>query len=52
VWLEVNHTETLLDHMDWEGEIREMKCLLTLVKGMDLSSPTHRLRSLSEYCTP
>jgi len=52
VWLEMNHTETLLDHMDWEGEIREVKCLVTLVKGMDLSSPTHHLCRLSEDCTP
>jgi hypothetical protein len=26
----------MLDHMDWEGEIREVKCLLTSVKEMDL----------------
>jgi hypothetical protein len=28
--------ETLLDHMDWEGEIREFKCSLTSVKEMSL----------------
>ena len=52
MWFEMNHTETLLDHMDLEGEVREVKCLSTLVKGMDLSSPTHCLRRLSEDCTP
>jgi hypothetical protein len=31
-WLEVHHTETLLDHMDWEGEITEVKCSSTFVK--------------------
>jgi hypothetical protein len=31
--------------VDWEGEIREVKCLVTLVKGMDLSSPTTNLES-------
>jgi len=29
VWLEINHTETFLDHMDWKGEVTEVKCLLT-----------------------
>jgi hypothetical protein len=36
VWLETNHTETLLDHLDLEGEIREVRCLLTFVKQMDV----------------
>jgi hypothetical protein len=31
VWLEI---KTLLDHMDWEGGIRDVKCLLTSVKEM------------------
>jgi hypothetical protein len=35
---EINHIRTLLDHMDWEEEIREVKCLLTFVKEMDLLS--------------
>jgi diphthamide synthase (EF-2-diphthine--ammonia ligase) len=26
VWLEIKHITTLLDHMDWEGGIREVKC--------------------------
>jgi hypothetical protein len=26
----------ILDYMDWEGGIREVKCLLTSVKEMDL----------------
>jgi hypothetical protein len=38
--------------MDWEGVIREVKYSLTFVKGMNLSSPTHVLRSLREDCTP
>lgn len=33
--LEINHTETLLDHMDSEGEIREVLCSLTFVEEMD-----------------
>jgi hypothetical protein len=23
MWLEMNHTETFLDHMDWKGEVRD-----------------------------
>ena len=42
----------LLDHMDEEGEIREGTCSLVSVKGKDLSSPTHGIRSLREDCTP
>jgi len=38
--------------MGWEGEITEVKCSSTFMKGMDLSSPTHALRSLKEDCTP
>ena len=52
MWLLINHTEKLLDHMGWEGEITEVKCSSTFMKGMDLSSPTHALRSLKEDCTP
>jgi len=44
--------ETLLDHLDYEGEIREGTCSLASVKGKDLSSPTHGLRSLREDSTP
>lgn len=40
VWLETNNTETLLDYMDCEEEIREVKYLSNFVKGMDLP-PTH-----------
>jgi hypothetical protein len=36
--------------MDWEREVREVKCSSTFVKGMDLSSPAHGLRSLREGC--
>jgi hypothetical protein len=50
--LEINNIQTLLDHMDWEGEIREVKCSSTFVKGKKLSSSTHGLRSLREDCTP
>jgi hypothetical protein len=32
VWLEINHTETLLDHKDWEAESKEVKCSSTFVK--------------------
>jgi exonuclease III len=28
--------DNTVDHMDWEGRIREVKCLLTSVKEMDL----------------
>jgi hypothetical protein len=48
VWLEINHVETLVGHMDWEGEIREIKCSSIFVKGMDLSLSTHGLRTLRE----
>jgi len=34
------------------GEIREVKLLSTLVKGMDLSSASRGLSSLREDCTP
>jgi hypothetical protein len=34
------------------GEIREVKFLSTLVKGMDLSSTSRGLSSLREGCTP
>jgi hypothetical protein len=33
--LEIKHITTLLDHMDWEGGIREVKCLLNSVKEID-----------------
>jgi hypothetical protein len=52
VWLEINHIETLLDHMGSAGAIRKVKCSSSFVKGLDLSSPTHGLRSLGEDCTP
>jgi hypothetical protein len=51
VWLKINHIETLLDHMDWEGGIREVKRSSTFIKAMDLSSPTHGLRSLRRLYT-
>jgi hypothetical protein len=34
-----------------EGKNREVKVSLTLVRGMDLSSLTHGLRSIREDCT-
>jgi hypothetical protein len=34
------------------GEIRKVKFLSTLVKGMDLSSASRGLSSLTERCTP
>ena len=40
----------ILDHMDLEEEIREVKCLSTFMKGLDLSSTTHGLRNLREHC--
>jgi hypothetical protein len=46
VWLEIKHITTLLDHIDWEGGIREVKCLLTFVKE------THGSKNLKEDCTP
>ena len=52
MWLLTNHTETLLDHMGWEGEIREVKGSSIFMKGMGLSSPIYGLRSLKEDCTP
>jgi hypothetical protein len=36
--------------MDWEGEIREVKCSLTSLKEMDLLSPTCGLKPLREGC--
>jgi hypothetical protein len=51
VWLEGNHVKTLLDQMDWEGEIREVNCSLTFVKEMDLLLVTYCLKSLREGCT-
>jgi hypothetical protein len=33
-WLEMKHITTSLDHVDWEAEIREIKCSLTSVKDM------------------
>jgi hypothetical protein len=44
--------ETLLDHMDWEGEITEVKCSLTFVKEMDMLLPKHGFRSLREDSIP
>jgi hypothetical protein len=41
--LEINHIETL-DYMDWEGEMREVKCSSTFVKEMDLPSSAHGLK--------
>jgi len=52
MWLLLDHTKTMLDHMGWEGEIREVKCSSTFMIGIDLSSATHGLRSLKEDCTP
>jgi hypothetical protein len=46
VWFEVNQIETLLDHMDWERETREVKCSLTFVKEINSLLPTHGLNSL------
>lgn len=40
----------MLDYMDLEEEIREVKCLSTFMKGLDLSSPKHGLRNLRELC--
>jgi hypothetical protein len=34
VRLEVNHTETLLNHMGWEEEMQQVN-VSTFVKGMD-----------------
>lgn len=51
MWLDINHTETCLDRMDWEGEIREVKFPSTFVKEMNLS-PTHGFRSVREECLP
>jgi hypothetical protein len=38
--------------MDWETETKEVKCILTFVKELDLLSLTRGLRSLREGCTP
>jgi hypothetical protein len=48
--MEKGETDSII-MVDWEGETREVKCSSTFVKGMDLSSPTHGLRSLREDCT-
>jgi len=42
----------MLDHMDLEEEIGEVKCLSTFMKGLDLSSPAHGLRNLREHWKP
>jgi exonuclease III len=41
-----------LYHMELEEEIREVKCLSTFMKGLELSSPTHGLRNIREHCKP
>jgi hypothetical protein len=48
----INQTEIFVDHMDWDRETKEGKCLLTFVKELDWSSPTHGLRSLGEGYMP
>jgi hypothetical protein len=45
VW-SVIHTVIFVGHMDWETETKEVKFLLTLVREMDLLSPTRSSRSL------
>jgi hypothetical protein len=50
--VEIKHIKTMLDHLDWEGGIRDAKCLLTSVKGMDLIQQTHGSKSLKGDCTP
>jgi exonuclease III len=47
--LEIKHIKTLLDHRDWEGGTREVKCSSTFLKGMNLSSPTHGLRTPGKH---
>jgi hypothetical protein len=48
---EAGTVNTLLDHNDWEGEIREVKCFSNFVIGITLSSKTHGLRSSREDST-
>ena len=42
----------ILDDMNLEEEIRQVKCLSTFMKGLHLSSPAHGLRNLREHCKP
>ena len=49
LWLELNHIETLVGRVDWEGEIREFKYPWSFVKEMYLSL-AHGLSSVREYC--
>ena len=45
--LQINHIETLLDHVGLEGDNRQVKCSLTVVKEMGLS-PAHSLKRLRD----
>jgi hypothetical protein len=40
VWLEIHRIETLLDHLDWQEEVRQFKCLQTFVKELIMLSMT------------
>jgi len=42
----------MLGDMDLEKKIRQVKCLSTFMKGLDLSSPAHGLRNLRKRCKP
>jgi hypothetical protein len=46
----LNQTAIFVAHMDWEIETKEIKCLLTSVKELDLLSLTRGVRSLREGC--
>jgi len=48
---ETGTVNTLLDHNDWEGEIREVKCFSNFVKGITLSLQTCGLGSSREDST-
>jgi hypothetical protein len=49
LWLKLNHIETLVGRVDWEGEIREVKYPRSFVKEMYLSL-AHGLRTVREDC--
>jgi len=49
LWLELNHIETLVSRVDWEGEIREFKYPWSFVKEMYFSL-AHGLSSVREDC--
>jgi len=49
-WKSVVIDKSYRNDMDLEEEIRQVKCLSTFMKGLDLSSPAHGLRNLRERC--